>query len=497
MIRSLRQGFAEAFCSPATVVATVLIGAFEIFQALAMPPDQVVNAWDVIIAVLSDAKSSALIGIIWWYLMLVPVLTDSARELRLIRDGTIFTVCVRHLWALVGKLGAAAAQVVLATLGIVLGFGYEWRLEWSAWARSAVADGFLAAYSSPAYSAQFDSPTVLLVLVALFSGMGMLSTGAVALALAVRGYPLTAMIGYGVFVVWTMWSSFAVELPTFIDTSAVVTFGWATLRPNGLLAAVLWWTVCLLLAAGLALWPVGTVGWKRLVNSRWASLSALWALALLGILPHIFGGSPGPSPVLRGFFAGPFGDIVSYTIPVIISIAFATSFLARLQEETSGYVLYRALRAGSYRRWIRSHLVREITYAALLTTGLGALLLIMETSNGQPLHRTLNDPSYAVSLVGFFAVTIVLVALAAGFIWLPTPREAAWLTAMGATLVLGYLPPSGTLSSLSVLVPYALDPGLPPDSLPVIQLIGTISLAATASGVVLVRAVPRHADALY
>ncbi|WP_217134780.1 hypothetical protein [Leucobacter chinensis] len=490
------RGFREAFCSPVTVGSTALLTMFLMFETGFLPPSKGANGWDLLLATLSEAKSIALVGIIWWYLMLVPVLRDPLREQRLIRYGTQTRALLGHLGVMTGKLFGGVTQLSLVSVGVLLGLGYSLQPVWSSWAGEASGPELMSAYESRAFVDAFGGPLPAMLLVAVFAGLGMLSTGSLAIAISVKGYSMAALLGYGAFTLWTMWCSFSVAVSPFIDTAALMTFAWARTTPGATRIAILWWLVCLLAASWITWRSPRRIRVRDVWSSRWGSLASLWLIAALGVLLSSKTESNETSAITRGFFAGPYGDILTATVPVLIAVGFATAFLARLVNDDDAFRLYRALRVGSYRRLLGQSLFREGAYTFVLVGGVGVMLLSAEVSRGQPLLTSLGDASLWGSLSGLLASTFCLTAIVALLTWSPFPSATSWLTIVGAVLVSGLFAPTGAFADLNIISPYAIDPGVPGGTAHSMAVVVTLVVAVSLGAAALIRAAPRHADHL-
>jgi len=491
MIRFVGTGFLSALLSARTICPAIVVGAFGLFQLSRTSGHPDVNAWDVVIPTLTDTLVTSTIGLMWWFLWLAPAMTSVSREQILIRYGSRARAVRMNLATLTGSLAAWSVLLIVVCIAVASPLGLA-----TVWSPSALAVGGdqPSAFSAAAHAPVFPNPLVATGASLAFTGIGYLAVAAVGLALAARGYQRTAVVSVVCFMLWAIVCSFSlVPIPPVLDASVALSLGWAMAVPGGVVQAVPYYLVTLVLASAVTRVLTARASIRALLTNRSGTLLALTCVAVVASVNTVVTGQGSVNPVQQ-FFAGAYGDTVSYVAVAAVPLGFVTGYLARLSEAAEGWLLYEALRRGSYRRWLGATLRRELVFAIILCLLTGATLLVTLVLTGHRVAFFGEDGAFlAVGLAGMFAVIALLAAIGTTLLWTGASAVSAWPITAGIALVVGYSVPANT-GAINLAAPYSLPQDLATLTPPIIATTITLAAAVAVTVVALCRAVPSHSD---
>lgn len=491
MTRLFSSGLAAAFLSVRTVFCVILVGAFCVFNLAQMSKVSNANMWDVLLPTLTDSSTVSVIGLTWWFLWLLPSMRALSQEQTLIRYGSRARAVLANLVALLGALCSWALLLLITCGAITIALGLS-----STWSEYAFGVNTLqtSAYSSTAIAQFFPSPWLAIVASGMFTGFGYLAVASVALSLTARGYHLYATVGLTLFIIWSFVCSFSlIPLPSLLDASVSLSLPWALSMPQGVWAAIFWFTTSFAFTAMVTLPFRSRMNIQEFLNSRLGLLLSLSFIALIYSLYVALDGATIRSPI-REFFAGTYGGIVGYVAVAVIPLGFATSYVARLSNSMHGPIFYHAIRLGGYRRWLMRFLLDEILPAIVLCVLVGFILIATLVVTGHPISLFSSDGvDLGVGLLGLLVTIALQLAIGSALAWMGASTMSSWPIAVGASLVVGYSIPAA-LSSVNILAPYSLSPDFNTVSAPISSIVTTVLISSILAGVVVTLATPSRVN---
>lgn len=489
IIRSFTRGFVGSATSFRTAIAVIAVGAYGIVHLAGVTPDQNMNAWDLMLPAATDSTAIGLIGVCWWLSWVIPVVLACTHEHTLVRYGSPVRAVLSTLTLLAGALTAYALLV-----GVILGaegarFGFP--LQWSRIALHFV-DGVPSAFSAAGFARFFPTPIIALASAVLFAAVGMLVAGALVLSVGARGHRRTAIVlAVGLAIWWIVCGFSPIAIPVPIDASLTISLGWALATPGGVVTALAWWTIGVALATVVACRRSIRVLLRSALVARAGILIATCGIAVVAVINAGVRSQAQDVGVAAGFYAGAYGDMISYLLVAIMPAAYATAFLARAADAVDGAVIYQALRRGSYRTWLLVELRRELPWVCGLSVAVGAIVFAGMALQHETQGRALL--CLVIGTVGLLAALLFHTALAARIVWTGATLSVAWPLTVGALLAFGYWVPVG-IGEFNIIAPY----GIPQDFFrPGIPVTATLLTGATAIAVAtwaVIRAVPANAE---
>lgn len=490
MRRFIASGFVGALLSVRTVCAALLVGAFGLYNLSQVSGSPGLNAWDLAIPSLTDTVTTNMIGLAWWVSWLLPAMHAVGQEQSLIRFGSLARAVRLRLAGLMGALGAWAFWLVIICVMEDSSLGFA-----SAWSESALAGGSdqPSAFSAASLARVFVSPGVAVVFSAVYTGVGYLAVGSVALALHARGYHRLSVIGLVFFLSWAIIGGFSpAPITPMVDPSVPLSLGWASATPGGLWLGGSFFFVAFAFASAMSHLPHLQVSLRAALASRPVSVLSLVGVVAIASVNATFATPEGVSPV-RQFFSGAFGDMVSYVLVAAVPLGFTTGFLVRVTEVMEGPLLYEALRRGSYRGWLGKTLFRELLLATVLCLLTGAALLATLTMAGHRISLMGQDGAdLAVGLLGLFTSISLLTAICSLLMWTGTSLSIAWPVTAGVALILGHWVPAN-LEVLNISAPYSLPTDSATLTVPLIAIALTCVVAAAVVTAAMRLATPARA----
>lgn len=192
-----------------------------------------------------------------------------------------------------------------------------------------------------------------------------------------------------------------------------------------------------------------------MLSSRLGSTVILLGITALSVATAHLGAQARDIGITEAFFAGAYGDIPNYIMTLLLTLGYASAFLARSEDSDGGLRLYAALRHGSYRRWSMAILVREIPHAAAFTIGVGIVLV---TGSAMLEHQVpmfvAESAVFHLGMLGLFASLLVFCSLALLLVWSTRRVVLVWSIVMLVAAVIGYLVPAD-FGWLNVVAPYS------------------------------------------
>lgn len=456
MIRSFVDGLVGALLSPRTLGPVLLIGAYAVLQVGRTADHPGRNAWDALIPAATDTTIVSMVGLSGWYLWVLPAISATGSELRLLRHGSRLRAFGYELCGLGGNL--AALGVLLLPLLLAIGSPLGLAPSWSPLADSTNAES-ASAFSSAALARHFGSPWAAFAACAAYSAAAYLALAAAILAVAVSGHRRGAVIALTCIVLWAFVCSFSLLSPApVVDASVVFSLAWALAVPGGMSSGLVWLVVS---CACAVIWVArgrARVGGLGLLANRTGNLVAITVIAAFAA-SHAANDPADEVGVVRRLFAGAHGDPLGYALIAAIPLGFATRYAARLADTAEGRVFYEAQRRGSYRRWTACTLMRELPWLVLLAALVALTVVVVAAAAGRPLDPAGADAAaLAVATLGILMLAALALTVVTTLLWLGATPWSAWPSVVGGVLVLGYATPPG-LAAVNVAAPFSLNPG--------------------------------------
>ncbi|WP_030149775.1 hypothetical protein [Mycetocola saprophilus] len=233
-----------------------------------------------------------------------------------------------------------------------------------------------------------------------------------------------------------------------------------------------------------------------MLSSRLGSTVILLGIAALSVATAHLGARARDIGITEAFFAGAYGDIPNYIMTLLLTLGYASAFLARSEDADGGLKLYAALRHGSYRRWSMAILVREIPHAAAFTIGVGVVLVTGSAMLDHQVPMFVAESAvFHLGLLGLFASLLVFCTLATLLVWSTRRVVLAWSITMLVAAVVGYIIPAG-IGWLNIVAPYsALHDGAAVGA-PIFAPAGALVAASLFAAAALWRSSAKNADGL-
>ena len=492
MIQNLTAGFMESAKSPRTVVATAIYGALLLIKIPETVSRGGENAWDVVLPVLSDPLWITLVLMGWLMSWIVPMAVASARSLELIRFGSPGRLIRSRLAYLTGALSALVLYATACFVGIGNQLGYS--ANWGG-ASTSYAGNVESAYSAAHFAQWFSSPLSAVLASVTYSVIGILSIAYLILTLALTKHVTTAIYVASATTLWLLITSFSpFEIPPVLDGSFLVSLGWALSIPGGIAIGFGWWLILWLSSTILIMSSYGRLHFRSLLTERWWVMMMGLGLASMACANFVLQRPQSLAEFLSLFFAGSQTDLISYLLVASIPLTFSTGWLSRLDELNNGTFTMQALRFGSYRRWFRSNLLIEVSWAGVLVAAVSGIVLTIGISSTGGKAAEILIP-FSLGVASFFAVICLQIVLALTVHRLVSNIISFWAGLMGLLLVIGYWFPSAS-ALVGLVVPYS---NFQDDSLSgqiLLNVFGTIAITGLLLLIVQSRTLTKYGNLL-
>lgn len=435
-MRFILRGAATAVTSwPTFAILAYCITAVMVTRLNMAAEDQPRPTGDVLLFAVLSIRVIVSIGLLWWVLLLVPLVNRLTSEYVLLRAGSR----TRAL-----GIGVLECVGILATTGIVVLACVVAVAPWN-WQQGWVSPDLIDAFGT-------TNPVFGVLAAAAYAGLGMLGVGVAVLAIALLTGPRTALIVMIGLYLWAFLSAFGVtaSLPA-LDLSRVFVLTLVLLEHAGA-----WPMLALAIAVTASiLWVVARDrGWRirprALLTARQAGWAVVALAALFAVATTTVRGAPETDPalgpvdpvraILAGFFAGEYGSLAVFTAAMLPILLGATVALGPAVAAAEGRYLEEAIRMRGPVGWTLRHLRAAATRCILIGFGIVAVVTLVALARVGWLADIAHAawPSFAGTLAAQVIVQLLFyVALGAALLWL-APIDVAWTITVGAALVLGY-----------------------------------------------------------
>jgi hypothetical protein len=438
--------FFDSIKSSRSIVFALLIGGVALIRFGLIAGQTSTNSWDAVIPTVADSLILAFLTLGWTISWLGQEIGFASQEITVLRFGSNLKAFWHSFFKLFTELLGTVFAISLVLVGVGSSKGYS--ASWSPLASRSV--GNYSAFSSVAFARLFEGPVFAVLAICGFALGGMLSIGALSIALAVSGRRAISIAFASSIGLWAALCSFSpFQIPPFLDASLALSLGWGLVVPGGVWFGLGSWALCW--AVAFLLLRPDRGAFRDFISGRLGVSITIISLALLA-WANISTRSGRPlADQLSSLFAGSQADLVGYALIAGIPIAIASGFVARLDEGRQGFWIFSAARYGSALKLFIRVFLSEAVWATLQMLGLFLLGTLLLAFGQTPLPIL---SALSTGCLGLLAVTLLQLALVALLFTTRFALSTSWSILAGALLVWGYWAPSG-VAFFNFLTPYA------------------------------------------
>lgn len=238
MIRQAYIGFLTSALSLRTIATVAIYGLLLLSKISLSNEVSPFGAWGYVLPIVSDPLWISLIWLTWLLVWTLPRALASARDIELIRAGSLNKLLNLELSNLFGAMLALALLLSACSLGVAIQLGVP-----SSWTTEAANAALSQSVFSPDQLAKwFSSPMNAYLMSVLYAFLGAFTLAQIILVLAISQHSRSAVLFAIVSWLWIVLSSFSpADIPLPIDGAIIVSIAWALANPPGILLGIAWW----------------------------------------------------------------------------------------------------------------------------------------------------------------------------------------------------------------------------------------------------------------
>ena len=434
MIRQAYIGFLTSALSLRTIATVAIYGLLLLSKISLSNEVSPIGAWGYVLPIVSDPLWISLIWLTWLLAWTLPRALASARDIALIRAGSLHKLLYLELSNLFGAMLALALLLSACSLGVAIQLGVP-----SSWTTEAVNTTLSqSVFSADQLAKWFSSPMNAYLMSVLYAFLGAFTLAQVILVLAISQHSRSAVLFAIVSWLWIVLSSFSpVDIPLPIDGAIIVSIAWALANPPGILLGIAWWMFLWLASNCFLLALRGQKTLRAFLSDR---LTVAIVCQLLFTTSALLAGSGSPASFqsfISLMFPGLSTDLLSYLIQAAIPLTISTAFVTRLIELRNGFFELQLLRWGKSSKWLRRAVLAETVRALVTIVALFPIVCVIGIfTSGNP---TLDSVLVTfVGLLGFFAVASLQIVIALLLFRLSRNLPTAWMIFVAFVLFVGY-----------------------------------------------------------